>query len=92
MKSAKPQYLVYEITFARSARKELENIPIHAADNIFSEIEHLAETPRPHGVKKLKAAKGWRIRIGDYRIIYEINDRLRTIVIGSVRQRSKGYD
>jgi len=56
----------YAITFARSARKELESFDAHIVNRIFPKIEALAKEPRPAGCRKLKSEKNlWRIRIGD---------------------------
>lgn len=66
--------MTYRVQFSRQAFKELErlNEPFHS--NIRQAISHLAQNPRPHGFKKLKGRNGYRIRIGDYRVIYEIFD------------------
>ncbi|MGI8669686.1 MAG: type II toxin-antitoxin system RelE family toxin [Aridibacter sp.] len=61
----------YSITFARSARKELEILPNSLIKRIFTKIEALADEPRPNRCRKLQGFKNlWRIRIGDYRVIY----------------------
>jgi mRNA interferase RelE/StbE len=65
----------YEVTFARAARKELEALPNFLIQRIFLKIESLRETHRPPGCRKLQGADNlWRIRIGDYRVIYAIYD------------------
>ena len=57
----------YEVTFARSARKELENLPVEFADRMLTRIEKLMDNPRPRGATKLRGRKNlWRIRVGDY--------------------------
>ena len=82
----------YEITFARSARKELENLPEEWADRIIEKISLLANTPRPMGATKLKGHKSlWRIRVADYRVIYEIDDRARTVDVSVVRHGREVY-
>ncbi len=83
----------FSIGFTRSARKELEALPNQLIQRIFHKIESLATNPRPTGCAKLKgAADLWRIRIGDYRVIYSIEDRLIQIEIIAVRHRSEVYD
>ena len=83
---------LYEIVFARSARKELERIDNSIALRILNKIEALAINPRPVGCKKLVGQNTlWRIRIGDFRVVYSINDENRLIDIGVVRHRSKVY-
>jgi len=59
----------YAITFARSARKELESFDAPIVNRIFSKIEALAKVPRPSGCRKLQGEKNlWRIRGGDYQV------------------------
>jgi mRNA interferase RelE/StbE len=83
----------YAITFARSARKELEALDAALVNRIFHKIVALAKDPHPKGCRKLRGEKFlWRIRIGDYRVIYTINDDARLVDIIVVRHRSKAYD
>ena len=83
----------YAITFARSARKELETLDAALVNRVFKKIVALAKDPRPKGCRKLQGEKFlWRIRIGDYRVIYAINDDARLVDIIVVRHRSKAYD
>jgi len=82
----------YHIAFARSARKELESLSAKLVQRIFPTIEDLAREPRPKGCKKLATEKNlWRIRVGDYRVIYAIDDDKEAIDIIAVRHRSKAY-
>jgi mRNA interferase RelE/StbE len=65
----------YAITFARSARKQLQGLDRALAFRIVGRIESLAVNPRPVGCVKLEGDAGlWRIRVGDYRVIYAIDD------------------
>ena len=83
----------YAITFARSARKELEALDAVVVNRIFPKIEALAKAPRPKGCRKLQGEKFlWRIRIGDYRVVYAVHDNERRVDIIAVRHRSKAYD
>ena len=83
----------YLITFNRSAEKELDSLDATLIRRIVPKIDALAKEPRPHGCRKLHGEKDmWRIRIGDYRVIYTINDAERTIDITGVRHRSKAYE
>ena len=83
----------YSITFARSARRELEALDSSIILRILSKIETLAVHPRPHGSRKLSGEKHlWRIRIGDYRVIYSVLDKERRIDITAVRHRRDAYD
>ena len=82
----------YSVTFARSARKELEKLHPSIARRVMQRIEALATIPRPSGVIRLQGHKNlWRIRIGDYRVIYSIDDADRNIDVSVVRHRSDAY-
>ena len=82
----------YSISFVRSARKELESLPNPLLRRILTKIETLAKNPRPAGCKKLKGARDlWRIRIGEYRVVYSVLDREVRIEIITVRHRSQAY-
>ena len=82
----------YTVVFARSARRELERLEAGVAGRIISRVEALAEDPRPRGCVKLQgAADLWRIRIGDYRVIYSLNDDARLVDVRVVRHRSDAY-
>lgn len=69
----------------------MRKLPRVICSQIDHAIEELAELPRPTSVKKLAGGKGWRIRIGDYRVIYDIDDTARTITIGRVMHRREVY-
>jgi len=82
----------YKITFARSARKELEKFSPHIAERILDRLEDLGAEPRSSGALKLKGEQGlWRIRVGDYRIVYTIDDRRKTVDVSLVRHRKDVY-
>jgi mRNA interferase RelE/StbE len=83
----------YLITFARSARKELETLNATLVQRIFPKIEALAKEPRPKGCRKLRGEKNlWRIRVGDYRVIYTIYDEKKVVDIITVRHRRDAYE
>jgi mRNA interferase RelE/StbE len=82
----------YAVVFARSARQELEVLDTSLINRIFPKIEALSKHPRPKGSIKLQGKKNlWRIRIGDYRIVYAIYDEKYLVDIIAVRHRSKVY-
>jgi len=82
----------YEVTFARSARKELERLARSLQSRVFRRIELLGSNPRPAGCRKLEGAEDlWRIRIGDYRVIYSIDDPRGVVDVNAVRHRSDAY-
>lgn len=83
----------YSITFARSARKELEALANSLIIRIISKIEALSIEPRPSSCRKLQgSANLWRIRVGNYRVIYSIDDHTKTIDIVAVRHRREAYE
>lgn len=82
----------YLLTFARSARQDLENLDTSVVNRVFPKIEALANQPRPPGCLKLRGWKVlWRIRVGDYRVIYSIDDTEKIVDIIYVRHRSRAY-
>jgi mRNA interferase RelE/StbE len=82
----------YAITFARSARKELEALDASLVGRIFPKIKLLAEEPRPAGCRKLVGEQRlWRIRVGDYRVIYAIDDQQEVIDVIAIRHRREAY-
>lgn len=83
----------YTVRFARSARKELEALPDAAIERIFPRIEALATDPRPVGCKKLRGAMDlWRMRVGNYRVVYQIEDRVLIVEIRAVGDRKDIYE
>ena len=82
----------YQVNLARSARKELENLPPSIADRLLAKLEHLAGNPRPAGVTKLRGESNlWRIRVGDYRVVYSIDDARHVIDVSHIRHRRDVY-
>jgi mRNA interferase RelE/StbE len=84
----------YTVLFKETARKELYALPGKILKNVALAIDGLSINPRPPGVKKLKG-KGenlWRIRIGDYRVIFLIDDAIRIVNIRKIGHRKEVYD
>ncbi len=82
----------YQIVFSRTARKELEILDNELVRRILRKIESLATNPRPPGCEKLKGQENlWRVRVGDYRIIFTISDNDRIIDIALIRHRKDAY-
>ena len=83
----------YRLDFTSAAAQEVKKLPRPARDRVLVAIEDLAEDPRPHGAKKLVGADvAWRIRVGDYRVIYEVVDEVLTITVIRVAHRREVYD
>ena len=81
----------YSVDILRSAQKQLTKISRQDQSRIISAIESLAENPRPKGCCKLSGRPAWRIRIGAYRVIYEINDNELRILVVTIGHRRDVY-
>ena len=82
----------YRVALTASAEKELQQLPAKMIARIVPLIGCLATAPRPPGCKKLKGGdKEWRIRVGDYRVVYEINDTARTVDVTRIAHRRDVY-
>jgi mRNA interferase RelE/StbE len=82
----------HSIVFARSARRELERLHDPLSSRILKRIESLASNPRPSGCRKLEGAENlWRVRVGDYRVVYAIDDRTKMVDITCIRHRRDAY-
>ena len=82
----------YQVVFARSARRELEVLSQPTIGRILPRIEALARQPRPRGVLKLHGSKDlWRIRVGDFRVLYRVDDRRRLIDVIAIGNRKEIY-
>ncbi len=81
----------YRITIKKSAAKELEAIPKKDLQRIIKRIQSLAENPRPRGSKKLSGQEQYRIRQGDYRIVYSIKDKDLLVDIVKIGHRREIY-
>lgn len=83
---------MYKLLIENSAKKDFDNINQKELKRIALKINQLKEEPRPYGSIKLKDTESdYRVRIGDYRVIYEINDHLQTIIIFRVKHRKNVY-
>jgi mRNA interferase RelE/StbE len=71
----------YQIQVLRRAQKGLARLPKQEYERVRDAIGALADDPRPGGCKKLTGREGWRIRVGQYRVIYEIEDVVRIVTI-----------
>ncbi len=82
----------HQVTFARSARKELEALPTRTASRVLAAIVKLVAVPRPHGSRKIQGSDNLlRIRVGDYRVIYGVSNAARVVDIIAVRHRRDAY-
>lgn len=81
----------YSILTLRRAQKQLEQVPGKDYQRVKDAINSLAQEPRPRGCSKLVAREGWRIRVGDYRVIYEIDDSQQVVTVLHVGNRRDIY-
>jgi len=81
----------YEITKTPAASKELERLPAQQRQRVDAAIEALADNPRPRGCVKLKGTDTYRIRVGNYRVVYQILDKELLIIIVRVGDRKDIY-
>ena len=82
----------YSINYKRSAFEELLQLPLNIAHKIKTAIDNLSEIPRPQGCKKLKGSdKDYRIRIGNYRVIYTIIDAILIVTVIKIAHRKDVY-
>ena len=83
----------YSVEVKPPARKELEALPDDVLARVVRKMESLRDTPRPSGCKKLKGYKDhWRVRVGDWRVVYVIDDAAKLISITRIAHRREVYD
>ena len=83
----------YELRFRPAALRQLRKLDSQIARRIKSTTETLRTEPRPPGVKALTGQRGWlRIRVGDYRIVYEVRDSELVVLVIQIGHRSQIYD
>ena len=81
----------YRVIFSRSARKQMERLSGETEIRVLARLSELEANPRPPGCKKLTNRDAWRIRIGDYRVIYEIYDQVLHVIVVTVGHRREVY-
>jgi len=82
----------YEVLIRRRAAKQLAELPLRDYDRVKVSVFALGDNPRPQGCLKLTGRPGWRIRIGNYRVIYEVEDQSRTVTVLDVGNRRDIYN
>jgi len=84
--------MAFRIEFVRSAVRELEALPQPMQRRVTRAIDGLAVEPRPPGARLLSGAgRRWRVRVGDYRILYRIDDDVLLVVVIRIRHRRDAY-
>jgi mRNA interferase RelE/StbE len=81
----------YSVLIKRSAAKELEDLPRRDREKLVVKIQALGSNPRPHGSEKLAGDDRYRIRHGNYRVLYQVNDKTVVVSIVRVAHRREAY-
>lgn len=81
----------YEVRIIRSAEKDLDLLPAVVHARISQRILNLENNPRPRGIKKLSGREEYRLRVGDYRILYLVDDIKGTVTVMAVGHRREVY-
>ena len=83
---------MYEVLLERRAQQDIKRLPTEVFHRIIPSIKALAEDPKPPGCRKIASSKNdWRIRIGEYRVIYEIDEHAEAVKVMRVRHRREVY-
>ncbi|OGQ04257.1 MAG: plasmid stabilization protein [Deltaproteobacteria bacterium RIFCSPLOWO2_01_FULL_45_74] len=83
---------MYAVYLEKAAQKDLDKLPKNRFDQIISKIKSLSDNPRPTGCRKITGSQNdWRIRIGDYRVVYEIDDKAKAVRVMRARHRREVY-
>lgn len=84
--------MIYNLYILPKAQKELARLPKNDYERVKNKIQKLTEEPCPPGCIKLSGREAWRIRSGNYRIIYTIDDNILTVTVIKIGHRSDVYD
>ncbi len=83
---------MYEVVLERRAERDIKRLPEETFYRIVPQLKALSENPRPPGCRKITGSKNdWRVRVGDYRIIYEIDEREKAVKVMRIRHRRDVY-
>ena len=83
---------MFELFSEGRAERDLKRLPAEVFARVVEAIQGLRDNPRPPGCRKLTGAeRDWRIRVGDYRVVYEIDSQARAVRIMRVRHRREVY-
>jgi mRNA interferase RelE/StbE len=84
--------VAYRLAIRPAAERDLRALPPDMLARVDARIRALADQPRPHGVERLRGPQGGlRLRVGDYRILYDVDDAQQIVIIGRVRHRRDVY-
>jgi mRNA interferase RelE/StbE len=83
--------MTYQVIIKHSAEKELDALPASLHERIAERLLALEENPRPVGSRKLQGQESYRLRVGDYRVLYTIDDKAKKVVVLAVGHRREVY-
>ena len=83
---------MHAIRYTAAALKALRRIPRNVADLIRQKVQEVAADPAARNVKKLKGREGYRLRVGDWRVVYDIEDEVLVLIVIDVGPRGGIYD
>jgi len=87
-----PRAHVYAVLLEAAAERSLRHLDAVVFRRVVAALRILADNPRPPGCRKLTGSdRDWRVRVGDYRVVYEIDDRRREVRIMRIRHRREAY-
>ncbi len=81
----------YEVSLTASARREFLALAPSPQDRVAAAVTRLTQNPRPARSRKLAQREGWRLRVGDYRLLYTIDDHARTVTVFAIGHRRDVY-
>ena len=82
---------MYRLEVSHTAHRQIRRLSAQTQDRVNRAIARLAENPRPPGAKKLTAREGYRVRVGDYRILYQVDDEAKVVIIYRIMSRGDVY-
>ena len=82
---------MYRLEVSHTAHRQIGRLPSQTEERVNRAIARLVENPRPPGAKKLTARDGYRVRVGDYRILYQVDDGAQVVIIYRVMARRDVY-
>ena len=83
--------MIYQVILKRSTEKELDALQANIRDRITKRLLVLEGNPRPSGIKKLQGEESYRLRVGDYRVLYTVDDKVKQVIILAVGHRREVY-
>ncbi len=81
----------YKVELRRKAQRSLDKLPRGDFEAVVGAVKGLAKSPRPRGVEKIKTASLWRVRQGDYRVVYSIDDKQKLVTVVRIGHRREVY-